>query len=106
MARPPVPQLAACSNRYVDYLAGLLSGVVRINSAPLGLRRLVLVGAPQGRPAAGGRLLVRVYQGMMPIWTSAVCTVDHRAQYTVVRLVLGQVHPKCFGQRLGQRQNT
>ena len=71
--------------RYVNYFAGLLSGMIQINSAPLGLHHLVLVGAPQLRPAGGCRVFVRVYQGMVPIWTSGLYSVDDRAKYTVIR---------------------
>ncbi|XP_037068851.1 tensin-2-like [Pollicipes pollicipes] len=70
--------------QYVNYFAGLLSGLIQINSSPLGLHHLVLVGSPQLRPAGGCRIFVRVYQGMVPVWTSAVYSVDDRAKYTVI----------------------
>lgn len=72
-------------DRYVNYLAGLLSGLIEINSAPLALHHLVVVGVPQMRTSGGCRLFVRVYQGLVPVWTSGIYTVHERAKYTVIR---------------------
>ena len=39
--------------RYVEYFSGLLSGSIRINSAPLYLTHVTVLGAPAFEPAEG-----------------------------------------------------
>ncbi|XP_032801066.1 tensin-3-like isoform X1 [Petromyzon marinus] len=58
--------------RYVYYFNGLLSGSIKMNSAPVYLSHILLHGA-WGPP--GGRVFLRVYQGLHLYYTSPVYTV-------------------------------
>ncbi|XP_052125911.1 tensin isoform X9 [Frankliniella occidentalis] len=89
--------------RYVDYFSGLLSGSIKINSAPLYLTHVTVLGAPSFEPthpdgpdpgggapgAAGGvaggcRAFLRVYEGLVPVHTSAVyCVAEDARAFTV-----------------------
>lgn len=65
-----------CS-RYVEYFSGLLSGSIRINSAPLYLTHVTVLGAPSfesdASDAAGGcRAFLKVYEGLVPVYTSGI----------------------------------
>ncbi|GFG35972.1 hypothetical protein Cfor_03555, partial [Coptotermes formosanus] len=81
--------------RYVEYFSGLLSGSIRINSAPLYLTHVTVLGAPAFEPAegrdggsvdaAGGcRAFIKVYEGLIPVYTSGVYSVcGGTRQFTV-----------------------
>ncbi|XP_023717089.1 tensin-1 isoform X4 [Cryptotermes secundus] len=84
--------------RYVEYFSGLLSGSIRINSAPLYLTHVTVLGAPAFEPAegrgggaggaidaAGGcRAFLKVYEGLIPVYTSGVYSVcGGTRQFTV-----------------------
>jgi hypothetical protein len=45
--------IRCCDYRYVEYFSGLLSGSIRINSAPLYLTHVTVLGAPAFEPAEG-----------------------------------------------------
>uniref|UniRef100_S4RYZ7 Tensin 3 n=1 Tax=Petromyzon marinus TaxID=7757 RepID=S4RYZ7_PETMA len=65
--------------RYVYYFNGLLSGSIKMNSAPVYLSHILLHGA-WGPPTTafsgcGGRVFLRVYQGLHLYYTSPVYTV-------------------------------
>ncbi|XP_067001379.2 tensin-3 isoform X3 [Anabrus simplex] len=70
--------------RYVEYFSGLLSGSIRINSAPLYLTHVTVLGAPAFESSGGCRAFLKVYEGLVPVYTSGVHTVtgDTR-QFTV-----------------------
>ncbi|XP_069193586.1 tensin-1 [Procambarus clarkii] len=71
--------------RYVQYFAGLLSGVIRINSSPLYLHTLTLFGIPHFEPRGGCHLFIKIYQGMTPIYTSGIYNLaDTMRQVTIV----------------------
>ncbi|XP_034231429.1 tensin-1 [Thrips palmi] len=86
--------------RYVDYFSGLLSGSIKINSAPLYLTHVTVLGAPSFEPshpdgpdpggggagvAVGGcRAFLKVYEGLVPVHTSAVyCAAEDARAFTV-----------------------
>ncbi|XP_039278903.1 tensin-1 [Nilaparvata lugens] len=74
--------------RYIDYFSGLLSGNIRINSAPLYLTHVTVLGAPAfdggGGSAGGCRAFVKVYEGLVPVYTSGVHSVSgDTRQFTV-----------------------
>nr|CAD7587410.1 unnamed protein product [Timema genevievae] len=67
---------------YVEYFSGLLSGNIRINSAPLYLTHVTVLGAPSFEVAAddgsgggGCRAFLKVYEGLVPVYTSGVHSV-------------------------------
>lgn len=96
-----------CVSRYVDYFSGLLSGSIKINSAPLYLTHVTVLGAPSfepshpdgpdpgggslggsagpvGGPVGGCRAFLRVYEGLVPVHTSAVyCVAQDARAFTV-----------------------
>ncbi|XP_076038846.1 tensin-3-like isoform X2 [Oratosquilla oratoria] len=70
--------------RYVQYFAGLLSGVIRINSSPLYLHTLTLYGIPHFEARGGCHLFVKIYQGMTPLHTTGVYNLtDTMRQVTI-----------------------
>ncbi|XP_075211677.1 focal adhesion protein tensin isoform X4 [Lycorma delicatula] len=71
--------------RYVDYFSGLLSGSIRINSAPLYLTHVTVLGAPALETGGGGcRAFLKVYEGLVPVYTSGVHSVaGDTKQFTV-----------------------
>nr|CAD7445490.1 unnamed protein product [Timema bartmani] len=77
--------------RYVEYFSGLLSGNIRINSAPLYLTHVTVLGAPSFEVAAddgsgggGCRAFLKVYEGLVPVYTSGVHSVaGGTRQFTV-----------------------
>ncbi|XP_072159141.1 tensin-3 isoform X1 [Bemisia tabaci] len=74
------------NRRYVDYMAGLLSANIRVNSAPLFLTHVTVLGAPAFEPGMGGgcRAFLKVYEGLVPVYTSGVYTVTgDTKQFTV-----------------------
>ncbi|KAL1123686.1 hypothetical protein AAG570_001459 [Ranatra chinensis] len=75
------------NRRYVDYFAGLLSGSIRINSAPLYLTHVTVVGAPAFETSGCGggcKAFLKVYEGLVPVYTSGVHTVSPQTgQFTV-----------------------
>ncbi|KAJ1519994.1 hypothetical protein ONE63_004226 [Megalurothrips usitatus] len=108
--------------RYVDYFSGLLSGSIKINSAPLYLTHVTVLGAPAfepshpdgpdpgggpGRSVAGGcRAFLKVYEGLVPVHTSAVCCVNEDARAFTINVAAergrrglqlrGDVLVKCY----------
>ncbi|XP_024082728.1 tensin isoform X3 [Cimex lectularius] len=73
------------NKRYVNYFSGLLSGCIRINSAPLYLTHVTVLGAPSFEPGTCGcRAFIKVYEGLIPVYTSGVHTVSPETrQFTV-----------------------
>ncbi|KAF6215437.1 hypothetical protein GE061_010190 [Apolygus lucorum] len=73
------------NRRYVDYFSGLLSGCIRINSAPLYLTHVTVLGAPSFEPGTCGcRAFLKVYEGLVPVYTSGIHTVSQDTrQFTV-----------------------
>lgn len=55
--------------RYVEYFAGLLSHHIKINSAPLYLTHVTVVGTPAFQQG-GCRAFLKLYEGHTPVYTS------------------------------------
>ncbi|CAL4058898.1 unnamed protein product, partial [Meganyctiphanes norvegica] len=70
--------------RYVQYFAGLLSGVIRINSSPLYLHTLTLYGIPHFEPRGGCHLFIKIYQGMTPIFTSGAYNLSETMRQATI----------------------
>ncbi|KAK6632033.1 hypothetical protein RUM44_007063 [Polyplax serrata] len=103
--------------RYVDYFAGLLSGNIRINSAPLYLTHITVLGAPAFEANTEGvvcRAFIKIYEGLMPVYTSGVHRItpgtrqftvnvagDRRNQGLQLR---GDVLVKCYHKHPNQRE--
>lgn len=72
------------NRRYVDYFAGLLSGNIRINAAPLYLTHVTVLGAPMFETNGGCKAFLKIYEGLTPVYTSGVYNVSGTArQFTV-----------------------
>ncbi|KAK9509857.1 hypothetical protein O3M35_004758 [Rhynocoris fuscipes] len=73
------------NRRYVNYFAGLLSGSIRINSAPLYLTHVTVLGAPSFETGTCGcRAFIKVYEGLVPVYTSGIHTISRDTkQFTV-----------------------
>ncbi|KAI5743355.1 hypothetical protein M8J77_017223 [Diaphorina citri] len=71
--------------RYVDYFSGLLSANIRINSAPLYLTHVTVLGAPSFDRCGGGcHAFLKIYEGLVCVYTSGVHGVGSEArQFTV-----------------------
>ncbi|KAK7865077.1 hypothetical protein R5R35_014617 [Gryllus longicercus] len=70
--------------RYVEYFSGLLSGSIRINSAPLYLTHVTVLGAPSFEASGGCHAFIKVYEGLVPVYTSGVYAVSgDTRQFTV-----------------------
>nr|XP_032812880.1 tensin-3-like [Petromyzon marinus] len=87
--------------RYVYYFSGLLSRSISLNTCPLFLHQVVLHGLPRG--GSGGRLFLRVYQGLQLMYTSSVYSVpaNGTAQSLSVNvkpalMLKGDVLVKCY----------
>lgn len=60
-------------NRYVHYLAGMLSGAIRINNNPIYLQQIVIRGLPEYEDkAARCQIFVKIYQNMQPVYVSGI----------------------------------
>ncbi|XP_063612872.1 tensin-2-like isoform X7 [Penaeus indicus] len=75
--------------RYVQYFAGLLSGVIRINSSPLYLHTLTLYGIPHFEPRGGCHLFIKIYQGMTPIYTSGIYNLTEQMRQVTIAFETG-----------------
>lgn len=54
----------------MDYFAGLLSGNIRINAAPLYLTHVTVLGAPMFENQGGCKAFLKIYEGLTPVYTS------------------------------------
>ncbi|GJQ86468.1 putative phosphotyrosine-binding protein [Trypoxylus dichotomus] len=71
------------NKRYVDYFAGLLSHNIKINTDPLYLTHVTVLGAPKFQ-AGGCRAFLKLYEGHNPVYTSGVYSVSSGvSQFTV-----------------------
>ncbi|XP_042223091.1 tensin-like [Homarus americanus] len=75
--------------RYVQYFAGLLSGVIRINSSPLYLHTLTMYGVPHFEPRGGCHLFIKIYQGMTPIYTSGIYNLTETMRQVTIVFEMG-----------------
>uniref|UniRef100_UPI00358ED734 tensin-1-like n=1 Tax=Myxine glutinosa TaxID=7769 RepID=UPI00358ED734 len=95
--------------RYVDYFHGLLSGTILMNSNPIFLHRVILHQVLGQKP--GGRVFLRVYQGMQPCYTSPIysrmdATACDKLCITIFPMLKlkGDILVKCYQKIAGGRQ--
>lgn len=90
------------NKRYVEYFSGLLSGSIRINSSPLYLSHVTVLGAPNFIPSGGCRAFIKVYEGLVPVYTSGVHSVGPDTREFTVNLgrpglqLRGDILLKCY----------
>ncbi|KFV86249.1 Tensin-3 [Struthio camelus australis] len=66
--------------RYVQFLSGLLSGSVKMNTTPLFLHYVVLHGIPSFDAGGVCRPFLKIYQAMQPVYTSGIYSVGPENQ--------------------------
>ncbi|KAL1496974.1 hypothetical protein ABEB36_008015 [Hypothenemus hampei] len=71
------------NKRYVDYFAGLLSHNIKINTAPLFLTHITVLGTPSFQNG-GTKAFLKVYEGRTSVYTSGIYSVSKDvSQFTV-----------------------
>lgn len=79
-----LPRMNPSQKRYVDYLAGLLSGSIKINNECIFLHDIVLHGVPSFEPGGGCRPFFQIYQGTQLICTTTTfCFVSSASRMDV-----------------------
>uniref|UniRef100_A0A8D0BXD6 Tensin 3 n=1 Tax=Salvator merianae TaxID=96440 RepID=A0A8D0BXD6_SALMN len=88
--------------RYVQFLSGLLSGSVKMNTTPLFLHYVVLHGIPDFDVVGGCRSFLKLYQAMQPVYTSGIYSVAPNPRSRVciavepAQLLKGDIMLKCY----------
>ncbi|XP_055962628.1 tensin-3-like [Sorex fumeus] len=88
--------------RYVQFLSGLLSGVVKMNASPLFLHFAVLHGTPNFDTGGVCRPFLKLYQAMRPVYTSGIYTIGPEHQNRIfiaiepAQLLKGDIMVKCY----------
>ncbi|KAG5891525.1 hypothetical protein JTB14_012585 [Gonioctena quinquepunctata] len=77
------PIMLPSNKRYVDYFSGLLSHNIKINTAPMYLTHVTVLGAPSFQHG-GCKAFLKLYEGHTPVYTSGVYSVSSGvSQFTV-----------------------
>ncbi|XP_039098893.1 tensin-3 isoform X3 [Hyaena hyaena] len=88
--------------RYVQFLSGLLSGTVKMNTAPLFLHFVILHGTPNFDAGGVCRPFLKLYQAMQPVYTSGIYNVSPGSQSSIpiaiepAQLLKGDIMIKCY----------
>ncbi|XP_053117977.1 tensin-3 isoform X3 [Hemicordylus capensis] len=88
--------------RYVQFLSGLLSGSVKMNTTPLFLHYVILHGIPSFDAGGVCRPFLKLYQAMQPVYTSGVYSVGPENQSKIciaiepAQLLKGDIMLKCY----------
>ncbi|XP_058534348.1 tensin-3 [Ochotona princeps] len=88
--------------RYVQFLSGLLSGAVKMNTSPVFLHCVVLHGTPSFDAGGACRPFVKLYQAMQPVYTSAIYNVGPESPSKIcllvepAQLLKGDIMVKCY----------
>ncbi|KAL4669860.1 hypothetical protein H8959_008414, partial [Pygathrix nigripes] len=88
--------------RYVQFLSGLLSGSVKMNTSPLFLHFVILHGTPNFDTGGVCRPFLKLYQAMQPVYTSGIYNVgpENPSRICIViepaQLLKGDVMVKCY----------
>ncbi|XP_029445549.1 tensin-3 isoform X1 [Rhinatrema bivittatum] len=88
--------------RYVNFFSGLLSGSVKMNTAPLFLHFVVLHGLPGFDAGGVCRPFVKIYQAMQPVYTSGIYNVGPETPSRIcigiepAQLLKGDIMLKCY----------
>ncbi|XP_013920774.1 PREDICTED: tensin-3 isoform X2 [Thamnophis sirtalis] len=87
--------------RYVQFLSDLLSGLVKMNTNPLFLHYVILHGIPNFGISGGCQSFLKLYEGMLPVYTSEVYITGLENQSRVciaiepAQLLKGDIMLKC-----------
>ncbi|XP_063160293.1 tensin-3 isoform X3 [Candoia aspera] len=88
--------------RYIQFLSGLLSGSVKMNTTPLFLHYVILHGIPNFGVSGGCRPFLKLYEGMQPVYTSGVYSIGPENLSRVciaiepAQLLKGDIMLKCY----------
>uniref|UniRef100_A0A8B9ZGV0 Tensin 3 n=1 Tax=Anas platyrhynchos TaxID=8839 RepID=A0A8B9ZGV0_ANAPL len=88
--------------RYVQFLSGLLSGSVKMNTTPLFLHYVILHGIPSFDAGGACRPFLKLYQAMQPLYTSGIYSVGPENQSRIciaiepAQLLKGDIMLKCY----------
>ncbi|RXM99488.1 Tensin-3, partial [Acipenser ruthenus] len=88
--------------RYVQFLSGLLSGSMKMNTSPLFLHYVVLHGIPSFDSGGVCRPFLKIYQAMQPVYTSGIYNVGQENQSRIcivlepAQLLKGDIMVKCY----------
>uniref|UniRef100_A0A8C2U9A5 Tensin 3 n=1 Tax=Coturnix japonica TaxID=93934 RepID=A0A8C2U9A5_COTJA len=88
--------------RYVQFLSGLLSGSVKMNTASLFLHYVILHGIPSFDAGGACRPFLKLYQATQPVYTSGIYSVESENQNRIciaiqpAQLLKGDVMLKCY----------
>ncbi|XP_025778818.1 tensin-3 [Puma concolor] len=88
--------------RYVQFLSGLLSGTVKMNTSPLFLHFVILHGTPNFDTGGACRPFLKLYQAMQPVYTSGIYNIGPGNQGSVhiaiepAQLLKGDIMIKCY----------
>ncbi|XP_042637372.1 tensin-3 [Orycteropus afer afer] len=88
--------------RYVQFLSGLLSGSVKMNTSPLFLHSVILHGIPNFDTGGVCRPFLKLYQALQPVYTSGIYNISPENQSRVciaiepAQLLKGDVMVKCY----------
>ncbi|XP_029786642.1 tensin-3 isoform X2 [Suricata suricatta] len=88
--------------RYVQFLSGLLSGTVKMNTAPLFLHFVILHGTPNFDTGGVCRPFLKLYQAMQPVYTSGIYNIGPGNQSRIhvaiepAQLLKGDIMIKCY----------
>ncbi|XP_066256870.1 tensin-1 isoform X7 [Euwallacea similis] len=102
------------NKRYVDYFAGLLSHNIRINTAPLYLTHITVLGTPSFQNG-GSKAFLKLYEGQTPVYTSGIYSVSRGVSQFTVNIagerkrglqLRGDILIKCYHRGLGNDRET
>uniref|UniRef100_A0A8C2UC96 Tensin 3 n=1 Tax=Coturnix japonica TaxID=93934 RepID=A0A8C2UC96_COTJA len=87
--------------RYVQFLSGLLSGSVKMNTASLFLHYVILHGIPSFDAGGACRPFLKLYQATQPVYTSGIYVESENQNRICIaiqpaQLLKGDVMLKCY----------
>ncbi|XP_038029623.2 tensin-3 isoform X2 [Anas platyrhynchos] len=87
--------------RYVQFLSGLLSGSVKMNTTPLFLHYVILHGIPSFDAGGACRPFLKLYQAMQPLYTSGIYVgPENQSRICIAiepaQLLKGDIMLKCY----------
>ncbi|KAF5286790.1 hypothetical protein FQR65_LT02208 [Abscondita terminalis] len=106
------PLQAPSNKRYIDYFAGLLSHNIKVNTAPLYLTHVTVLGAPSFQQG-GCRAFLKLYEGLTPVYTSGVYSVISGVKQFTVNIAAerkpglqlrGDILIKCYHRGASDRE--
>ncbi|XP_044309547.1 tensin-3 isoform X3 [Varanus komodoensis] len=87
--------------RYVQFLSGLLSGSIKMNTTPVFLHYVILHGIPSFDAGGVCRPFLKLYQAMQPVYTSGVYVGPENQSRVCIavepaQLLKGDIMLKCY----------